>query len=69
MPADVSARLAQHRGPGLDERCDAGNRDIQWMRFLTVFGSGTGTKSMVKIGMPGTPSAVNQPSFVVTLTP
>jgi hypothetical protein len=29
----------------------------QWTRFFTVFGSGTGTKSMVRLGMPGTPAA------------
>jgi hypothetical protein len=39
------------------------------MRFFTVFGPGTGTKAMVRIGMPGTPSSVNQLSFSVTLTP
>ena len=41
----------------------------QWTRFFTVFGSGTAVKSMVRIGMPGTPSRVNQPSFSVTPTP
>ncbi len=41
----------------------------QWTRFFAVFASGTGTKSMVRIGMPGTPSRVNQPSFSVTPTP
>ena len=41
----------------------------QWMRFFTVLGSGTAAKSMVRIGIPGTPSSVYQPSLSVTLTP
>jgi dihydroorotate dehydrogenase len=41
----------------------------QWTRFFTVFGSGTGTKSMVRIGMPGTPSSVNHCSLSVTVMP
>jgi hypothetical protein len=69
VPADAAARLAQDRGPGSDERHHGGDRDIQWMRFLVVFGSGTGTKSMVRVGMPGTASTVNQLSFPVTPAP
>lgn len=66
MPADVAARLAQHRCSALGQRRHGGNREIPVVWFFAVLGSGTGTKSMVRIGMPGTPSTVNQPSFSVT---
>ena len=36
----------------------------QCTRFLTVFGSGTGTKSIERIGMSGMPSSENQPLFI-----
>jgi hypothetical protein len=41
----------------------------QWTRFFTVFGSGTGTKTMVKPGMPGTWSRVNHSPWSVTAVP
>jgi dihydroorotate dehydrogenase len=47
----------------------SGTVTSQWMRFLTVFGSGTGTKSIVRIGIPGTPSSVNHRSLSITATP
>ena len=42
----------------------AGTVTSQWMRFLTVFCSGTGTKSIERIGMSGMPSSENQPLFI-----
>jgi len=69
VPADAAARRAQHPGPAATSGVMSGTVTSRWMRFLTVFGSGTGTKSMVRTGMPGTPSTVNQPSLSVTLTP
>src|SRR4029077_15209869 len=58
----ISSSLARSTvAPTSSSDCRSATLTSQWMRFLTVFGSGTLLKSMVRIGIRAIFSTVAQP--------